>query len=105
MRRGVEQAALEPSSAILRKTYIHRNRRSANGRPKANSRFRPKKEDYENIIIKSDVGGQMLSLKDIASIEFGKVYYNLYSKLNGKPTAAIVIKQSYGSNANDVIKQ
>jgi hydrophobic/amphiphilic exporter-1 (mainly G- bacteria), HAE1 family len=64
-----------------------------------------KKEDYENIIIKSDVGGQILRLKDIATVEFGNAYYDLYSKLNGKPSAAIVIKQSYGSNASDVIKK
>lgn len=64
-----------------------------------------KKEDYENIIIKSDVGGQMLRLKDVATVEFGNAYYDLYSKLNGKPSAAIVIKQSYGSNASDVIKR
>jgi hydrophobic/amphiphilic exporter-1 (mainly G- bacteria), HAE1 family len=63
-----------------------------------------KKEDYENIIIKSDVGGQILRLKDLADVEFGNAYYDLYSKLNGKPSAAIVIKQSYGSNASEVIK-
>jgi HAE1 family hydrophobic/amphiphilic exporter-1 len=53
-----------------------------------------KKEDYENIII-----------KDVADVEFGNAYYDLYSKLNGKPSAAIVIKQSYGSNASEVIKR
>jgi HAE1 family hydrophobic/amphiphilic exporter-1 len=63
-----------------------------------------KKEDYENIIIRSEVGGQLLRLKDIANVEFGNAYYDLYSKLNGKPSAAIVIKQSYGSNASEVIK-
>jgi hydrophobic/amphiphilic exporter-1 (mainly G- bacteria), HAE1 family len=63
-----------------------------------------KKEDYENIIIKSE-GAELLRLKDIANVEFGNAYYDLYSKLNGKPSAAIVIKQSYGSNASDVIKR
>jgi hydrophobic/amphiphilic exporter-1 (mainly G- bacteria), HAE1 family len=63
-----------------------------------------KKEDYENIVVKSNVNGQMLRLKDVANIEFGNAYYDLYSKLNGKPSAAIVIKQSYGSNASEVIK-
>lgn len=64
-----------------------------------------KKEDYENIIIKSESGGQLLRLKDVANVEFGNAYYDLYSKLNGKPSAAIVIKQSYGSNASEVIKR
>ena len=62
------------------------------------------KEQYENIVIRSNPNGELLRLKDIAQVEFGNAYYNLYSKLNGKPSAAIVIKQSYGSNASDVIK-
>ena len=62
------------------------------------------KEQYENIVIRSNANGELLRLKDIAEVEFGNAYYNLYSKLNGKPSAAIVIKQSYGSNASDVIK-
>lgn len=62
------------------------------------------KEDYENIILRSTPDGQILRVKDVANVEFGSAYYDLYSKLNGKPSAAIVIKQSYGSNASDVIK-
>ncbi|MBG6110016.1 HAE1 family hydrophobic/amphiphilic exporter-1 [Flavobacterium sp. CG_23.5] len=62
------------------------------------------KEQYENIVLKSNPNGELLRLKDVADVEFGNAYYNLYSKLNGKPSAAIVIKQSYGSNASEVIK-
>jgi len=62
------------------------------------------KEGYENIIIRSSSDGQMLKLKDVADVEFGSSYYDLYSKMNGKPSAAIMIKQSYGSNASEVIK-
>jgi HAE1 family hydrophobic/amphiphilic exporter-1 len=62
------------------------------------------KEQYENIVIRANADGQLLRLKDVAQVEFGNTYYNLYSKLNGKPSAAIVIKQSYGSNASQVIK-
>lgn len=62
------------------------------------------KEQYENIVIRSNPNGELLKLKDVAQIEFGNAYYNLYSKLNGKPSAAIVIKQSYGSNASKVIE-
>jgi HAE1 family hydrophobic/amphiphilic exporter-1 len=62
------------------------------------------KEGYENIILKSSVNGEILRLKDVAEIEFGSSYYDLYSNLNGKPSAAIVVKQSYGSNASQVIK-
>lgn len=62
------------------------------------------KEGYENIILKSSPDGELLHLKDVADIEFGSSYYDLYSNLNGKPSAAIVVKQSYGSNASQVIK-
>ena len=62
------------------------------------------KEQYENIVLRSNSNGELLRLKDVAQVEFGNAYYNLYSKLNGKPSAAIVIKQSYGSNANKVIE-
>jgi HAE1 family hydrophobic/amphiphilic exporter-1 len=62
------------------------------------------KEGYENIILRSTPDGQILRIKDVAEVEFGSAYYDLYSKLNGKTSAAITIKQSYGSNASDVIK-
>ncbi len=62
------------------------------------------KEEYENIILRSTPEGEILRIKDVAKVEFGSTYYDLYSKLNGKPSAAIVIKQSYGSNASQVIK-
>jgi len=62
------------------------------------------KEGYENIIVKSTPNGQALRIKDVADVEFGSSYYDLYSKMNGKPSAAIMIKQSYGSNASEVIK-
>lgn len=62
------------------------------------------KEEYGNIIIKSTPNGEILRLKDVANIEFGSSMYDIYSNLNGRPSAAITIKQSYGSNASQVIK-
>ena len=61
------------------------------------------KEGYENIILRSSPDGQAIRIKDIANVEFGSTYYDLYSKLNGRPAASIMIKQSYGSNASKVI--
>ena len=63
------------------------------------------KEQYENVILRSSADGEILRLKDVADIEFGSSMYDIYSNLNGKPSAAIVLKQSYGSNATDVIKK
>ncbi|RYE29150.1 MAG: hydrophobe/amphiphile efflux-1 family RND transporter, partial [Sphingobacteriaceae bacterium] len=62
------------------------------------------KEGYENIILKSSTDGEILRLKDVAEIEFGSSMYDIYSNLNGRASAAITVKQSYGSNASQVIK-
>lgn len=61
-------------------------------------------KDYGNIILKAKPDGEFIRLKDVADIEFGSSMYDIYSTLNGKPSAAITVKQSYGSNASDVIK-
>src|SRR6478735_6507991 len=62
------------------------------------------KEQYENVVLKATPNGELLRLKDVADVEFGSSMYDIYSNLNGKPSAAIVLKQSYGSNASQVIK-
>lgn len=62
------------------------------------------KEQYENVVVRSSPNGELLRLKDVANIEFGSSMYDIYSNLNGKPSAAIVLKQSYGSNASQVIE-
>jgi hydrophobic/amphiphilic exporter-1 (mainly G- bacteria), HAE1 family len=61
------------------------------------------KEEYGNVVLRSNANGEMLRLKDIADIEFGSSMYDIYSTLNGRSSAAIVLKQSYGSNASQVI--
>ncbi len=63
-----------------------------------------KKEQYENVVIKVTDTGEMLRLKDVADIEFGSLDYDVLSKENGKPSAAIVLKQRPGSNASEVIQ-
>ena len=60
---------------------------------------------YENVIIKANANGEMLKLKDVAKVVLGSEYYDIYSNLNGHPSAAIVLKQTYGSNASEVIEQ
>lgn len=66
-------------------------------------RYKTEKE-YANIILKANANGESVRLKDVADVEFGSSMYDIYSTLNGKPSAAITVKQSYGSNASDVIK-
>ncbi|UYQ92326.1 efflux RND transporter permease subunit [Chitinophaga horti] len=62
------------------------------------------KDGYEDVILRSSPNGEILRLKDVAEVEFGSSMYDIYSNLNGKPSAAIVLKQSYGSNASQVIE-
>jgi len=62
------------------------------------------KEQYGDIVLRASPNGELLRLKDVANIEFGSSMYDIYSNLNGRPSAAIVLKQSYGSNASQVIK-
>ncbi len=61
------------------------------------------KEQYENLVIKVSKTGDMLRLKDIAEVEFGSLDYDVLSKENGQPSAAIIMKQRPGSNASLVI--
>ncbi len=61
------------------------------------------KAQYEDIVIKASPNGELLRLKDVADIEFGSLDYDVLSKENGKPSAAIVLKQRPGSNASEVI--
>ncbi|HRE75442.1 MAG TPA: efflux RND transporter permease subunit, partial [Flavobacteriales bacterium] len=58
---------------------------------------------YENVVLRVDADGQLLRLKDIADIEFGAQTYSVLSKENGRPSAAIMLKQRPGSNASEVI--
>ncbi|PZR37707.1 MAG: hydrophobe/amphiphile efflux-1 family RND transporter [Azospira oryzae] len=61
-------------------------------------------KEYENVIIKANPKGELLRLKDIATVNLGSEYYDIYSNINGYPSAAIVLKQTYGSNASVVIE-
>lgn len=64
-----------------------------------------KPEQYEDIIVRATPEGEILYLKDVAEIELGSEFFDIYSNLDGHPSAAIVLKQIYGSNASDVINQ
>lgn len=64
-----------------------------------------KPEQYEQIIIRANPDGESLKLKDIGRVELGSEFYDIYSNLDGLPSASITLKQNYGSNANEVIKE
>ncbi len=66
-------------------------------------RFNEPKQ-YEDVIIRANANGENLRLKDVATVSLGSEYYDIYSSMNGHPSAALVLKQTYGSNATEVIK-
>ncbi|QKZ15056.1 efflux RND transporter permease subunit [Spirosoma sp. KUDC1026] len=62
-------------------------------------------KEYEGIIIRANSAGESIHLRDIARVELGSEFVNIYSNLDGHPSAAIVLRQNYGSNASDVIEE
>lgn len=60
--------------------------------------------EFENIIIKSLPGGNILRLKDVAKVELGSLNYGSTSTTDGKPSIGIAISQTAGSNAQEVIR-
>ena len=64
-----------------------------------------KPEQYADIVIRAQSHGEILRLKDIADVELGSEFFDIYSNLNGHPSAAIMLKQNFGSNANEVIAE
>ena len=55
--------------------------------------------EFEDIVLKSDNGGQITRLKDVARIELAASDYSIDSRLDGRPAAAIALFQQPGSNA------
>lgn len=64
-----------------------------------------KPEEYANIIVRANADGEILKLKDVATVELGSEFFDIYSNIDGYPAASIVLKQNIGSNASKVIDQ
>jgi HAE1 family hydrophobic/amphiphilic exporter-1 len=61
-------------------------------------------EEFGDMIIKSTNEGQTLRVKDVARTEMGALYYVIKSNANGKPSVMLMISQTAGSNATEVIE-
>lgn len=59
--------------------------------------------EYKDIIIRANSEGETITLGDIADVELGSEFFDIYSNLDGEPSASIVLKQTFGSNGSDVI--
>ncbi|WP_324024921.1 efflux RND transporter permease subunit [Maribacter sp. BPC-D8] len=60
-------------------------------------------EQYEDIIVRANEEGEILKLKDVADVELGSEFFDIYSNLDGHPSASMILKQTVGSNGKDVI--
>ncbi|MGC4015973.1 MAG: efflux RND transporter permease subunit [Luteolibacter sp.] len=62
-------------------------------------------EQFRNIPLRTDPDGKILRMSDVADVEFGTSYFDVEAKYNGRPAAAIMLKQLPGSNAREVIER
>jgi HAE1 family hydrophobic/amphiphilic exporter-1 len=61
-------------------------------------------DEFGNIVLKTNPGGSVVRIKDVARVELGANSSDRYSRFNGAPTAAIGIYQAPGANAIEVTK-
>lgn len=59
--------------------------------------------EFEDIIIKALPNGEILKLKDVATVELGRLTYGFHSTTNGHIGVAAMVMQSAGSNATEVV--
>ncbi|MBT5498514.1 MAG: hydrophobe/amphiphile efflux-1 family RND transporter, partial [Alphaproteobacteria bacterium] len=59
-------------------------------------------EEFGNIVLRANVDGSFVRLRDVARIELGSQTYSSQAKLNNLPSTAIGVYQLPGANALDV---
>ena len=62
-------------------------------------------EEFEGLIVRTGAGGRLTRLRDVARVELGGRDYNVVSKRNGKPAAAMILYQSPGANALEISRR
>jgi HAE1 family hydrophobic/amphiphilic exporter-1 len=61
-------------------------------------------EEFAAIVLRTNPGGSVVRVKDVARVEMGAKTQDRHSRFNGAPTASIGIYQTPGSNAVDVTR-
>lgn len=56
-------------------------------------------QQFGDIVIRAEPDGSLLHVRDIARVELGAADYKSFSRLDGKPSAVIVVYLSPGANA------
>ncbi len=62
------------------------------------------KQEFEDIVIRTNPDGSVLRLRDVATVELGAANLDRDTQFNGGPAAAIAIYQSPGANAINTLK-
>ncbi|TMA32478.1 MAG: multidrug efflux RND transporter permease subunit [Deltaproteobacteria bacterium] len=55
-------------------------------------------EEFENIIIRQDITGAVVRIRDVGRAELGSQDYNSFGRLNGKPSGAMAVYLLPGAN-------
>jgi hydrophobe/amphiphile efflux-1 (HAE1) family protein len=61
-------------------------------------------EEFAAIPLRANPDGSIVRIKDVGRTELGTEFYDIKSYFNGKPTAALAIRQAAGANALDTAK-
>lgn len=56
-------------------------------------------KEFEEVVLRSDISGAIVRLKDVAKVEIGQDSYNFQGRLNGKPTASFAVSLAPNANA------
>ncbi|MBM3194127.1 MAG: efflux RND transporter permease subunit, partial [Chlamydiae bacterium] len=59
-------------------------------------------EQFENIVLRATLNGEIVLLKDVAQVTLGSQDYSVDGSINTKSTILLTIYQQYGANALDV---
>ncbi len=59
-------------------------------------------EEFNNIVLRSGDGGNLLYLREVAEVEIGAVNYSMSSTVDGMPGVVFIINQAPGANATEV---
>lgn len=59
-------------------------------------------EEFNNIVLRTSEGGNLLYMRDVADVEIGAKSYTMTSTVDGKPGVVFIINQAPGANATEV---
>lgn len=65
-------------------------------------------EQFQNVVVKTNVDGSVVKLKDVARVEMGEENYGSLSRFNGMPATGLSINLASGANATltaELVKQ